>query len=58
MLLSKSGVTVDPMVNVAVLFVPPATMPPDHLAVVDQDVGVVLELFHVPLWANALVGHA
>jgi len=58
MLLSKSGVTVDVLVNVAVLSVPPATMPPDHRAVLDQDVGDVRELFHVPLWATALPGHA
>jgi hypothetical protein len=56
MLLSKSGVTVEPLVNVAVLSVPPATMPPDHLAVVVQAAGVVEELFHVPLWARAVPG--
>jgi hypothetical protein len=58
MLLSKSGVTVVVLVNVAVLSVPPATMPPDHRAVSDQDVGVVPLTLHVPLWAKTLPGLA
>jgi hypothetical protein len=54
MLLSSEAVP--EAVNVAVLSVPPATVPPAHLAVLFHE--VTPDEFHVPLWANTLAGHA